>query len=105
MIKSLAATSALALVLAATPALATPMCHGGGFEYGGYIGFNGNSILGGPDPDEDAFNEEDRAEIDELRLRSVGIDTNRVERWNGCLRAFTPDGMRFFDPGTLQEVF
>jgi hypothetical protein len=40
-----------------------------------------------------------------MRLKQAGIDAERVETWNGCLRVFTPDGMRFFDPDTLEEVF
>lgn len=42
-------------------------------------------------------------------LRRRGVNTERVEIWGGCLRAFVklPDGRtvnRFFDPWTLQPV-
>jgi hypothetical protein len=58
----------------------------------------------GPD-----FSEQDRNELDRLRLRREGVDATRVERWAGCLRAFvrTPDGgqeMQFFDPRSLRRL-
>jgi len=42
-------------------------------------------------------------------LRRQGVNTDRVEVWGGCLRAFVtlPDGRvvnRFFDPMTLAPV-
>jgi hypothetical protein len=42
-------------------------------------------------------------------LRRQGVNTDRVEIWGGCLRAFVtlPDGRtvnRFFDPTTLAPV-
>lgn len=43
------------------------------------------------------------------RLRSVGVYANSVERWNGCIRAYVPNGsggesMEFYDPATLQRL-
>jgi sugar/nucleoside kinase (ribokinase family) len=42
------------------------------------------------------------------QLRSQGINTDRVEDWNGCIRAYvTEDGhtsMQYFDPNTYQRL-
>jgi hypothetical protein len=45
-----------------------------------------------------------------MELNQQGVDATRVEKWNGCLRAFVrqPGGgeiMQFFDPQTLRQVF
>ncbi|KKB75934.1 hypothetical protein VW35_19515 [Devosia soli] len=55
------------------------------------------------------FTETDRNEFDLMHLRQLGIDATRVERWNGCIRAFVrkPEGgeeMQFFQPGTYERV-
>ncbi len=57
----------------------------------------------------------ERREEDELRyyarqLQRRGVDTDQVEFWSGCLRAYVrqPGGgvrMEFYDPETLQQVF
>jgi hypothetical protein len=96
MSRTAAAGLVVALVLAGTaPELATPMCYGAksGVTYG--FGFT----LG------DDYTEDEQSQFDLMRLRRAGVDTDRVERWNGCLRAFVEGGMRFFDPETLEEVF
>jgi hypothetical protein len=46
-------------------------------------------------------------QLDQLRLR--GVDATRVEKWNGCLRAFVrqPGGgeiMEFYDPHSYRRV-
>jgi hypothetical protein len=48
-------------------------------------------------------------EMDLQRLRSVGVDANSVERWNGCLQAFVRtasggESMEFYDPATLRRL-
>jgi len=85
---------------AAAPAWAAPSCEDT------TTGFHGSfSIQFGRNIDT-----ERQGQIDQMRLRQVGVDASRVERWNGCLRAFvrSPGGgesMQFFDPRTLQQVF
>ena len=94
MSKPVLAGLAVAAVLAsAGTALATPMCYGVrlGVTYGFQLG--------------EDFTEDERSQFDLMRLRQAGVDTDRVERWNGCLRAFVEGGMRFFDPETLEEVY
>lgn len=58
----------------------------------------------------DDYSEDDRNTYDLMHLRQRGVDATRVERWNGCIRAFVrvPGGgeaMQFFEPGTYREVF
>ncbi|MNY82203.1 hypothetical protein D3C86_2241690 [compost metagenome] len=53
---------------------------------------------------------EDRDNFDLMHLRQQGVDATRVERWNGCIRAFVrkPGGgeeMQFFEPGTYRPVY
>jgi len=54
------------------------------------------------------FSESELNEFDLMELRQAGVDATRVERWNGCIRAFvrTPAGeeMQFFDPNTMLRV-
>ncbi len=50
-----------------------------------------------------------RARLDLQRLREIGVPATRVERWNGCMRAFVShpgggSGMEFYDPVTLRRV-
>ena len=57
----------------------------------------------------DNYTEEERETFDMMGLRQTGVDATRVERWNGCIRAWvrTPEGkeeMRFFQPGTFRPV-
>ena len=57
----------------------------------------------------DNYTDEERETFDTMGLRRTGVDATRVERWNGCIRAWvrTPDGreeMRFFQPGTFRPV-
>ncbi|WP_240232325.1 hypothetical protein [Devosia lacusdianchii] len=55
------------------------------------------------------FTEQELNEFDLMRLRQEGVDATRVERWNGCIRAFVrkPEGgeeMQFYDPNTFERV-
>lgn len=58
----------------------------------------------------DAYTQEERNEFDLMRLRQMGVDATRVERWNGCIRAFVRrasgvgEEMQFFDPNTFRRV-
>jgi hypothetical protein len=87
------------LAVAVVPVHAAPFCLGTGsglqFEFGISIGKLSN---------------EDRNELDLMVLRRRGVDATRVERWNGCLRAFVrqPGGgeiMEYYDPDTYQRVY
>jgi len=56
------------------------------------------------------YTETERNEFDLMHLRQAGIDATRVERWNGCIRAFVrkPGGgeeMQFFHPSTYERVY
>lgn len=56
------------------------------------------------------YSDDDRNEFDLMHLRQAGVDATRVERWNGCIRAFVrkPGGgeeMQFFQPGSYQRVY
>lgn len=53
--------------------------------------------------------EVDRNQRDLIALRQRGFDAIRVERWNGCIRAFIrqPNGVegnQFFDPNNYREI-
>lgn len=53
----------------------------------------------------DSFN----ADENELRVRGLGLNVQRVEEWNNCIRAYVrnPDGTQstmYFDPTTLRQV-
>jgi len=53
----------------------------------------------------DHFNYHDN----ELRVRGLGLNVQRVEEWNNCIRAYVrnPDGSEstmYFDPVTLRQV-
>lgn len=55
------------------------------------------------------YTEQERNDLDLMRLRQDGVDATRVERWNGCIRAFVrkPEGgeeMQFFDPNNYRRV-
>lgn len=56
------------------------------------------------------YTEQERNDFDMMELRRMGVDATRVERWNGCIRAFVrkPGGgeeMQFFEPGTYRPVY
>lgn len=94
------ALAPLALTLLATPAFAVT-CDDTGNESA--IGFQFGFHLGEP------YTEADQAEFDRMELRRHGVEATRVERWNGCLRAWVeqPGGgeiMEFYDPRTFQRV-
>lgn len=55
------------------------------------------------------YTEQERNDFDMMALRQQGVDATRVERWNGCIRAFVrkPEGgeeMQFFDPDSYQRL-
>ena len=55
------------------------------------------------------YTEEERNQFDLMALQREGVDATRVERWNGCIRAFVrkPEGgeeMQFFDPDSYERV-
>lgn len=100
MIRQLAPTIGFVLLLTGTT-MAAPFCDGA-FESGQVeFGFS----IGGK------MSTEDRDNFDLMHLRQRGVDATRVERWNGCIRAFVRkaegngETMRFFEPGTYREVF
>jgi len=89
------------VLLAAAPAQAVPFCtdsgYGEGFELEFGLEFGRTST-------------EQRNLFDLMELRRRGVDASRVERWNGCIRAYVrqPSGgevMEFYDPNTYQQVF
>ena len=89
--------SALALLVAAVPAQAAFCTDDRGVvvTFGVQIG--------------EPYTEQELNEFDLMRLRQEGVDATRVERWNGCIRAFVrkPEGgeeMQFFDPNTFERV-
>lgn len=94
----------LALVmmpLSAAVATAAPFCTGASEDTSFRIS-SGFSIGG-------KLTDDQRNEFDMMRLRQMGVDATRVERWNGCIRAFVrkPTGgeeMQFFEPGTYERV-
>ncbi|KQT46894.1 hypothetical protein ASG47_09765 [Devosia sp. Leaf420] len=59
----------------------------------------------------DDFDEDDLNNFDLMQLRQLGVDATRVERWNGCIRAFVKkesgvgEEMQFFQPGSYQRVY
>jgi hypothetical protein len=88
------------LVLLTGSTMAAPFCDGafesGSVEYG--FSFGGR------------MSADDRDDFDMMHLRQRGVDATRVERWNGCIRAFVrkPGGgeeMQFFEPGTYRQVY
>ncbi|MGV3575266.1 MAG: hypothetical protein ACO1O4_09055 [Devosia sp.] len=99
MINRLLPALGLALILAA-PAAAAPFCTGDRPGVQSSLGLT----IGGP------YTAEEQNSFDMMLLRQQGVDVTRVERWNGCIRAFVrkPGGgeeMRFFEPGSLRPVY
>jgi hypothetical protein len=97
----LAALGLVTLAVSATPALATPRCDSQDSVTASIeIGTNGRRFL----------DTTDQFETYKMLLNQQGVAATRVEKWNGCLRAFVtqPGGgevMQFFDPQTLRQVF
>lgn len=95
------ASATVFLALLAGPAAASPFCHGGetpGFRFGFGIQIGGD------------YTESQQAEFDRMALQKIGVDASRVERWNGCMRAWVRQGggrevMEFYDPATLERVY
>ena len=88
------------IVLLTGSAVAAPFCDGAFDRTQVEIGF----ALGG------TYSEEERNNFDMMHLRQRGVDATRVERWNGCIRAFVRQAgggetMMFFEPGTYREVY
>ena len=87
-------------VLPALPAAAAPFCTDD--RIGAHMHFEFS--MG------DHLSQDDVDEFDLMQLRQMGVDATRVERWNGCIRAFVrkPNGvgeeMQFFDPNTFRRV-
>jgi hypothetical protein len=72
-------------------------------SFGGGVHFSAGIHIGEP------YTEEEIALLDEIELRREGVETTRVERWNGCVRAWVKgaDGrehQQFFDPTTYQRL-
>jgi len=72
-------------------------------DSGVHFGFGGGFHIGEP------YTEEEQAVFDQMALRRQGIDATRVERWNGCLRAWVKgeDGrqhQQFFDPSSYDRL-
>ncbi|OYW98491.1 MAG: hypothetical protein B7Z15_22075 [Rhizobiales bacterium 32-66-8] len=91
---------ALALLAAAAAPVQAAFCND---DSGGVVVTFGFQI-GEP------YTEQERNDFDLMELRREGIDATRVERWNGCIRAFVrkPEGgeeMQFFDPKTFERVY
>jgi hypothetical protein len=98
-LKRLLATAAV-LVATGTAVQAAPFCtdmrSGVRIEFGFSFG--------------QVFTESEQNDFDLMELRRRGVDATRVERWNGCIRAFVrqPGGgerMEFYDPNTFEQVF
>lgn len=91
------------LLAMAAPAMAAPYC---------IDNRGGLSITIDREPDlflRGNSREDDLNEADQSQLQQLGIDATRVERWNGCIRAYVrqPDGgqkMEFYDPNTMRRV-
>ena len=98
---------AVPLLLAlSTPAFALGFCEDAP-ENGIKIGLSGN-ISGGIHVGE-PYTEEELNLFDQMELRKQGIEATRVERWNGCLRAWVKGGdgrerQQFFDPNTYDRL-
>ncbi len=91
-------TATLVVLLAAAsaaPALAAPFCTDD--RPGMSFSFTGRG-----------YTESEINDLDLTRLRQMGVDATRVERWNGCIRAFVRNGsgeeMQFFDPNNFRRV-
>jgi len=98
--KRLMATAIL-LLFGGTVAQAAPFCTD--MRPGFHLEF-GFSTGGGQ------VSESDENRFDLMELRRRGVDATRVERWNGCIRAFVrqPGGgerMEFYDPNTFRQVW
>nr|WP_295883554.1 hypothetical protein [uncultured Devosia sp.] len=90
MIKTIA-LALMASTIAATPALAVPVC-------------SGNFAL-----DDEWHTESELNDFNLDLLRSTGVDAVRTEVWGGCIRAWVrlPDGseeMQFYEPLNLRRV-
>lgn len=86
------------MAVVAGPAMAAPFCSESGvtLSFGIQIG--------------EEMTEREKADLAMIQLRREGVNTNRVEFWNGCLRAFVqqPGGgetMEFYDPHTFERVY
>lgn len=71
------------------------------------IGLNGQ-ISGGFHIGE-PYTEEELNAFDQMALQRRGVDATRVERWNGCLRAWVRDAdgrerQQFFDPFSYDRL-
>ncbi|PXA99183.1 hypothetical protein DMC47_04635 [Nostoc sp. 3335mG] len=95
--------TAFALLLATgVPALAAPFCTGDDIMPPGGFGIT----IGEP------YTDEERDNFDEMYLRQLGVNvqSDGIERWNGCIRAYVvrPDGtleQQFFEPGSYRRVY
>lgn len=102
------AASFVLLAAAASPAAAI-YCHGShpGAPFGGRIEFGfSTGTMGSRSID----SQQQQLEFYRLELRRRGVDTDRVEFWSGCLRAYVrgPSGgtrFEFYDPATLRQLF
>jgi hypothetical protein len=98
-VKRILFVASLVVALAGTAPAYALMCNDSRESFEFNFGFH----IGEP------YTERELNSIDLMRLRRIGVDTDRVERWSGCIRAFVnlPGGgqeMWFFDPRTLERV-
>ena len=98
-LRLLIVSSGLLLAMAG-PTLAAPFCT----DDRGQVSIQFGHGLGR------GLSESDLNDQDLSELQSRGVDATRVERWNGCIRAFVrqPGGgeeMVFFDPNTMQPIY
>ena len=94
----LALPFALAL---SSPAYAISCDSPDGIRFG--LGISGGFHIGEP------YTEEELNLFDQMALKRRGIEATRVERWNGCLRAWVKDAdgrerQQFFDPQSYDRL-
>ncbi len=94
------AATAVAFISTLAPVAAAPFCTDSRAGFSIEFGVGAGRV----------FSENDSNDFDMMELRRMGVDATRVERWNGCIRAFVrqPGGgeaMQFYDPNSFERVF
>jgi hypothetical protein len=97
---------ALPFALLATPAFAISCDNS---SDGIRFGFSGNLTISGGIHIGEPYTEEELNTFDQMALRRRGIEATRVERWNGCLRAWVKgengrEQQQFFDPTNYDRL-